>query len=73
MARFGFVLYGGLIIGVIGLIFVTFGMGSVGYSFCNYYDSILNNQFSYNRIIDSYSQNILNRLDVCVYGDGNVL
>jgi hypothetical protein len=73
MVRFGFVLYGGLMTGIIGLIFVTLGMGSVGYSFCNYYDSMLHDQFSYNRIINSYSQNIFNRLDVCIYGDGNVL
>lgn len=59
--------------GILALGFVTFSMGSVGFTFCSYFNSALTQEDSYTRIGDSYSQNVFNRLDVCIFDDGNVL
>ena len=48
-------------------------MGSLGYTFCEYYGAMLVNQTQFQRLGDYDTQHILNRLDVCIYGDGNVL
>ena len=59
--------------GILVLGFVTLSMGSVGYSFCVYFHDMLNTESDYTRIGDEYSQNIFNRLDVCLFSDGDAL
>lgn len=53
--------------GILVLAFITLSMGSVGYNFCVYFNSALTQESEYTRIGDNYSQNIFNRLDVCLF------
>ncbi len=73
MVNLGWAIYGITYFGVIGLVFIFLSLGSVGYTFCIYYDSMINSQASFNKLGEAYSQNVFTKLDVCVYGDGNVL
>lgn len=70
---FGWVVYGFMYFGVVLTTFFMLSMGSMGYTFCSYYEGFLNNQTEFNKINDYYSQNVLTKLDRCLYGDGNVL
>jgi hypothetical protein len=73
MVNLGWAIYGITYFGVIALVFVFLSLGSVGYTFCTYYDSMINSQASFNKLGEAYSQNVFTKLDVCLYGDGNVL
>lgn len=73
MVNLGWAIYGLTYFGVIALVFVFLSLGSVGYTFCSYYDSMINSQASFNKLGEAYSQNVFTKLDVCLYGDGNVL
>ena len=55
------------------LIYLFIGLGSIGYGFCEYYKGLLTGQEVFQNIKSENSQNILNKLDVCLYGDGNAL
>lgn len=48
-------------------------MGSMGYTFCQYYKGMLANQTEFDKISSVYSQNVINKLDTCLLGDGDVL
>lgn len=73
MVNIGWVIYGITYFGIIGLTFTFLSMGSMGFSFCNYYNNMLTNKTEFDRIGQAYSQNSLTKLDICLYGDGNVL
>lgn len=75
MVHCGWFLYSLMYFGVLVLAFVTLSMGTVGYYSCQYFNQSMGNSTEYNRIGDKYSQNIFNRLDICIVknGDGNVL
>ena len=73
LVNIGWVIYGISYFGVILLAAVFLSGGSLSYSFCNYFDDMLNNQTEFNKFGKFYSQNPLMKLDVCLYGDGNVL
>lgn len=73
MVNLGWVIYGLMYFGVIALTFIFLPMSSIGYTFCNYFDQMVTNKAEFNRITEAYSQNAFSRLDVCLYGDGNVL
>jgi hypothetical protein len=73
MVNLGWVIYAFTYFGVIALTFIFLSMGSVGYTFCNYFDKMVNDQAEFNKIGEAYSQNAFTKLDVCMYGDGNVL
>ena len=48
-------------------------IASAGYTFCQYFNASLSNQSEFSRIGEYYSQNVLSKLNVCLFGDGNVL
>lgn len=73
LVTFSWAIYGVGFIGSMGLLFVTLGMGSLGYGFCNYFDVMINNKSDFVKLGASNSQNPFTRLDSCFYGDGNVL
>ncbi len=73
MVALGWVIYGITYFGVIALVFAFLSVGSIGYSFCNYFDLMVNDKVEFNRIGQAYSQNVFTKLDACLYGDGNVL
>ena len=73
MVQLSWGLYSVGFIGSMGLLFITLGMGSLGYGFCNYFDSMIYSQSDFIKLGASNSQNPFNRLDSCFYGDGNVL
>lgn len=53
--------------------YLFIGLGSVGYGFCQYYDGFLNGNDVFQTIRAENSQNVLNRIDACLYGDGDVI
>lgn len=69
----GWIIYGLTYFAVIIFSAVFLSGGSLAYGFCNYYDGMLSDKNEFNRIGNFYSQNALVKLDVCLYGDGNVL
>lgn len=71
--HFGWVVYGLTYFGIIFSTYYLLPMGSMGYTFCSYYNSMITNQTQYNRLGEVYAQNVLNKLDICLHGDGNVL
>ena len=71
--HFGWVLFGITYFGVVFIAFFALPMGSLGYAFCDYYAGMLSNQTDFQLISNYDPQHILNRMDVCIYGDGNVL
>ena len=73
MVTLGWVIYGIMYFGIVILVFAFLSAGSIGYQFCNYFDSMVLNEVEFNKIGQSYSQNVFTKLDVCLYGDGNVL
>lgn len=73
MVHLGWVIFGLAYAGVLAVAFVTLSVGSLGYGFCSYYEVMLNNQTQFSRLNEAYSQNVLSRLDVCLFGDGNAL
>jgi len=73
MVHLGWAIYGVSYIGIIAITFVVLSLGSVGYNFCGYFDLMLNNQAEFKKLNAAYTQNAFNRLDVCLFGDGNSL
>lgn len=73
MVTLGWVIYGIMYFGIVILVFAFLSAGSIGYQFCNYFDSMVSDEVEFNKIGQSYSQNVFTKLDVCLYGDGNVL
>lgn len=73
MVNLGWVLYGITYFGVIAIVFVFLAMGNLGYTFCSYYNSMINTRASFDLLSEYYSQNVFTRLDVCLFGDGNIL
>lgn len=71
--HFGWVAFGLTYFGVILTCFMLLPMGSMGYTFCDYYYGMLTTDTEFARIGDSYSQNPLSKLDICIRGNGNVL
>lgn len=71
--HFGWVVFGITYFGVIFSVYYLLPMGSVGYTFCQYYGGMLTNQTEYNKLSEAYSQNIMSKVDMCLLGDGNVL
>ena len=73
MVHCGWFLYGLMYFGVLVLGYVTYGLGGIGYGACNYFNASLSSPTQYALISASYSQNVFNRLDVCILGDGDAL
>ena len=73
MVHCGWVLYGLMYVGILCLAFVTMGIGQAGYSSCQYFKGALSDAEEFSRIGDAYSQNVFNRLDVCILGNGDAL
>lgn len=73
MVHCGWCIYGLMYFGVILLAYVTMGLGSIGYGACAYFNASLSDPNEFSLLGDSYSQNVFNRLDVCILGDGDVL
>lgn len=73
MVNVGWALFGFGFMGSVVVVFVTLGLGSLGYGFCNYFDSMVTSQAQFNKLGASYSQNAFTKLDACFFGDGNVL
>lgn len=73
MVHCGWFLYSLMYFGMLVLAFITISLGSVGYYSCQYFNSSMTNSTSYYKIGDKYSQNVFNRIDVCIFSDGNVL
>jgi len=44
MVNLGWIIYGLMYFGIVALTFLFLSMGSVGYSFCNYFDQMVSNQ-----------------------------
>jgi hypothetical protein len=73
MVHCGWCFYGWMYVGVLALSFITLSMGAVSYNFCLYFEGMLKDPSEYGRISDAYSQNAFNRLDVCLFEDGDAL
>lgn len=73
MVHCGWFLYSLMYFGMLVLAFITLSLGTVGYYSCQYFNASMTNSTSYQKIGEKYSQNVFNRLDVCILGDGNVL
>ena len=73
MVHLGWTVFGIAYIGVIILTFILLSIGSVGYGFCNYFNSMVNSQTVYNQLNAAYTQNAFSRIDTCLFGDGNAL
>lgn len=73
MVHCGWFIYGLMYFGILVLGYVTMGIGEVGYGACSYFNASLSDQSEYSKIGDTYAQNVFNRLDVCMLGDGDVL
>ena len=71
--HFGWVVYGLTYFGVVFIVFLMLSYGSLGYTFCQYYSGFLTDEAQFARIGDYYSQNVLTKLDTCLYGNGDVL
>jgi hypothetical protein len=50
MVNLGWVIYALSYFGIVALTFIFLSMGSVGYTFCNYFDKMVTNQAEFNRI-----------------------
>lgn len=50
MVNLGWAIWGITYFGIIALVFVFLSLGSVGYTFCNYFDSMIHSQASFNRL-----------------------
>jgi hypothetical protein len=55
------------------VVFATLGVGSLGYGFCNYFDTMINSQAQFSKLGQGDSQNPFSKLDSCFFSDGNVL
>jgi hypothetical protein len=73
MVHLGWTIFGLAYIGVIIITFFLLSVGSIGYGFCNYYNSMLNNQTAYAQLGISYTQNAFMKIDTCIFGNGNAL
>lgn len=73
MVHCGWFLYSLMYFGMLVLAFITLSLGTVGYYSCQYFNASMTNSTQYQKIGQKYSQNVFNRLDVCILGDGNVL
>lgn len=73
MVTLGWIIYSLMYFGIIALVFLFLSMGSVGFSFCNYFNLMVSDQAQFNKITQTYSQNVFAKLDTCLYGNGNVL
>lgn len=73
MVHLGWTIYGFTYIGVIVVAFIGLSMGSISYGFCQYFHEMLTVQVSYNKLGESYTQNMFTRLDVCIFGNGNAM
>jgi len=73
MVHLGWAIYGLSYIGVIAVTFFVLSVGSISYNFCNYFNQMLTAQVSYNKLGESYTQNLFTRMDTCLFGDGNAL
>ncbi len=73
MVHLGWSVYGLAYVGVIGMTFVLLSVGSISYNFCSYFNQMLSVELSYNKLGESYTQNLFTRMDTCLFGDGNAL
>lgn len=73
MVNLGWVIYGLMYFGIIILVFIFLQAGSIAYGFCSYFDGMVTDQVQFNKISQTDSQNPFTKLDICLYGDGNVL
>lgn len=69
----GWTIYGWCYIGLILVTYYLLSVGSISYNFCSYFESMLTVQLSYNKLGESYTQNMFTRLDVCLFGNGNAM
>ena len=73
MVHLGWTIYGLAYFGVIVVTYYSLSVGSISYNFCGYFHDMLTVQVSYNRLSAAYTQNMFNRLDVCLFGNGNAM
>jgi hypothetical protein len=73
MVHIGWLIYSCSFIGGLILMYLFIGLGSIGYGFCQYYDGLLKGTDVFQKIQASNSQNVINRIKTCMYGNGNTL
>lgn len=73
MVHLGWTIYGLSYFGLIYLTYNLLSLGSISYNFCTYFEQMLTVQVSYNKLGESYTQNMFTRLDVCLFGNGNAM
>lgn len=73
MVHLAWVIFGISYLGVVALTFIFVPGGSVAQQTCTYFNKSLTNQTEFQRLRGYYSENVLNRIDVCLFGDGNIL
>lgn len=59
--------------GVLVMTYVFLPGASIASDFCKVYKQTLTSQTDYGKFGDYYSQNILTKLNVCIYGNGSIL
>jgi hypothetical protein len=73
MVHLSWIIMGIMYFGVLGMTYVFLPVGSVGIDMCRVYQQTLNNQTYYAKYGQHYSQNLLIKLNTCVFGDGSIL
>lgn len=73
----GWVLFGLLYFGIIMVLFIFLSFGGLSYSFCKYFKSIIDSNNGYITFTQASKTSNFNKfflyLDVCFFGDGNIL
>lgn len=73
MVHLSWILFGVSYLGVILLTYLFVPGGSIGQQTCNYFGKALTNQTEFERLQGYYSQNVLGKVEECLFGDGNIL
>lgn len=73
MVHLGWGIMGLMYFGVLCLTYIFLPVASIGTDMCTTYKQTLTNQSYYQKWGQHYSQNLLTRIEVCVYGNGSIL
>lgn len=73
MVHLSWVIFGLSYLGVIALTFIFVPGGSIAYQVCNYFQKSLTNRTEFERLGGYYSENVLTRIEGCLFDDGNIL
>lgn len=73
MVHLSWVIFGVSYLGVIFLTFLFVPGGSVAQQTCNFLQKSLTNKTEFQRLRNYYSENVLSKLEVCLFDDGNIL